>query len=285
MSPPARVNLNSPCRVTAAPYPSASPASMPDSRQRPLCRSSLCTERSSTGTSSGNPGSSRCPRTAPTAVPSASSAVITSTGTDTAASNIAHSRSSASDAYVFPGSSEASYCPLTTNTPARSTTSGHRTVDSASDSGRCARNASTAGSTDTGPAPWWCSTDVQVTASSDTAQPGPRSPKSMTPTGIGRPSAPVSQTTLLSVRSPWITCTGRLSAYGSTVAQAARAAAVTRAARSWSAMRGASASITSAAYDRSHSRPASGSTGSAEASAVTTRPASSPRRATTGGAR
>ena len=153
--------------------------------------------------------------------------VITSAGTELACSKMRHSRSMPSAAYALSPPSSCTWCsPLTTSTAPRSTTRGQIAATSAADNGRSEWKALIAGSTETGSAPAWCSTDDTVMASSATAQVRVTSPKSISPSGIRVPRSAV-QTTLSSVRSRCTACCGRSDATASSCAQAAAAASVT----------------------------------------------------------
>ena len=160
--------------------------------------------------------------------------VMTSVGTDVACSKIRHSRSMPSAAYAFSPPSSCTWCsPLTTSTAPRSTTSGQIAATSDADNGRSSWNARIAGSTDTGSAPAWCSTDEIVIASSATAQLRVTSPKSMSPSGSRMPRSDV-HTTLSSVRSRCTACRGRSAATTPSCAHAAAAASATRCRRAGS---------------------------------------------------
>ena len=128
-------------------------------------------------------------------------AVITSAGTESAWEKVRRSSARAPVTYSLPSSIAACCSPLTTSTAARSTTSGHSAAASSSDSGRIRWKERTAGSVEHGSAPAWRSTEVIATASSPTAHEIVESPKSITPSGVRRPSRVV-QTRLSPVRSP-----------------------------------------------------------------------------------
>ena len=176
------------------------------------------------------------------------------------------------------------WTPLTTSTAARNTTSAHSACTSAGLSGRWAWNAAIAGMAAAGSPPSWRSTQDTATASSATVHDRVRSPKSISPSG----SAPVAgspHTTLSSVMSPWITCTGRSPATPATTSQASAAAARTASRLCASVTWSASTSTVRGACRRSHCSTRSTPVWEKPASARQVRPASAPRAATRCGRR
>ncbi len=218
-------------------------------------RASLVVDRSTTGVESQSPARSgavssfTCGRSiGGSPATSRSASVASANGTAATTSSAAHSSSRDAWTYSLSGSSAPCWSPLIATDAARATTSGHTAASSGSVSGsRCTNPRAISRAACSGRSRSWTTSAAIVTARSAASHVRDRSPKSMSPTGIGRAARSGRVTVLRSVTSWWTTPTRRPGASASTDAHARAMDSPSSARRTGVEANGPSASHTAAA--------------------------------------